>query len=172
MNVKIIEVGYLKTNCYILEKDNKCLVIDPGDEFTKIDESIEKNVIAVLVTHRHFDHIGALNELVEKYKVPIYEKTNLSEGNFNIDSFNFEVIFTPGHTSDPVTYYFYEDNMMFTGDFLFHGDTGRTDLETGSDIEMKRSIDKIKKYKDNIIVFPGHEESTTLGDEKKYNISF
>ena len=82
------------------------------------------------------------------------------------------MIFTKGHTEDSLTYYFEKEKMMFTGDFLFHGDVGRCDLEGGSWSKMQESIHKIKCYPDDIKVYPGHEEATTLGEEKKHNPYF
>lgn len=172
MNIKTIKVGCLNTNCYILEKDNKCLVIDPGDEIDKILANIKYEVVGILLTHRHFDHVGALSDLVKYSNATVYDYDNLKEGINIIEPFTFLVIYTPGHTKDSISFYFKEDKVMFTGDFLFHGDTGRTDLLTGSDEDMRESIDKIKKYDDNIKIYPGHEESSTLGEEKKNNISF
>lgn len=167
MNIKNIVVGPLETNCYIIEENDKCIVIDPGDEFTKIDECIEKELIAILVTHRHFDHIGALKPLINKYKIPVYDYSNLKEGINKIDNFTFEVIYTPGHTSDSVTYYFSKDNIMFTGDFIFFESIGRCDLPTGNFSKMQKSISKIVEYCDKIDIYPGHGIKTTLGYEKK-----
>ena len=102
MNIKIkkIEVGFLKTNCYILTKNNMCLVIDPGDEFAKIDAAITGKVVGIIITHYHFDHIGALEDLVNKYKIKVYDINNLIEGLNTIQDFTFQMIKTPGHKSD------------------------------------------------------------------------
>lgn len=170
MNIKTIVVGYLQTNCYILEKNDTCIIIDPGDEIDKICKSITCKPICILVTHRHFDHIGALNELSKKYSIPIYDYNSLKEGNIRIGDYIFKVIFTPGHTFDSVTYYFYEDNVMFTGDFIFKDTIGRTDFDTSNILEMKKSIQKIKDYNDNIKILPGHGISTYLEYEKQNNI--
>lgn len=168
MQVKILKVGMLRTNCYIVSNDDKCLIIDPGDDFKEIDNSLS-NPIAILITHRHFDHIGALNELVSKYDIPVYDKSNLKEKEYKLNSFTFDVIFTPGHTDDCVTYYFKDNKMMFTGDFLFFETIGRTDLETSSLDDIKNSINKIKTYSADIIIYPGHGKDSSLGHEKKYN---
>lgn len=170
MNIKTIIVGCLHTNCYILEKSNTCIVIDPGDELDKICKNITCKPLCILVTHRHFDHVGVLNELSNKYSIPIYDYNSLKEGNINMGDYNFEVIYTPGHTRDSITYYFYQDNIMFTGDFIFYESIGRTDLATGNIIDMKNSIQKIKKYTDNIKLYPGHGISTYLQYEKQNNI--
>lgn len=172
MNIKRVVVGELRENCYILEKDNNCLIVDPGDEFSKIKEQIVFPVIGILITHRHFDHIGALESLVSEYRVPIYEMINTMEETYEIGPFNFNVIYTPGHTNDSITFYFFKEDVMFTGDFLFKGTIGRCDLETSDEDEMRKSLEKIKRYKDNIFIYPGHGESTTLLNEKEKNIYF
>ncbi len=172
MNIKKVVVGFLDENCYIVEKNNECIIIDPGDDPNKIVNNITLKPIAILITHRHFDHIGALEYISNKYNIPTYEYSNLKEGNLRIGKFNIEVIYTPGHTDDSVTYYFKDDEIMFTGDFLFKGSIGRTDLETGNMKKMQKSISKIKKYYDIIKVYPGHNDNTTIGYEKVCNIYF
>ena len=164
MNIKRVVVGSLEENCYIVEKNNKCIIIDPGDEADKIISNITCEVVGILITHYHFDHIGALDELKEKY--------NLQENNYNIDGFDFVVIDTPGHTSDSKTYYFKDNNIMFVGDFLFKDGIGRMDLPTGSVNEMKKSLDKIFSYPSNTIIYPGHGEISTLGEELFNRLSF
>ena len=164
MNIKRVVVGSLEENCYIVEKNNKCIIIDPGDEADKIISNITCEVVGILITHYHFDHIGALDELKEKY--------NLQENNYDIDGFNFEVIETPGHTSDSKTYYFKDDNIMFVGDFLFKDGIGRMDLPTGSVNEMKKSLDMIFTYPSNTIIYPGHGDKSTLGEELLNRLSF
>lgn len=155
-----VVVGYLKTNCYVISKDNECLVIDPGDEYEKIKEVIgNKLIIGTIITHHHFDHIGAIN-----YFDNIYDINNLSEGINNIGIFSFEVIYTPGHTMDSICLYFKEDNIMFTGDFLFKDGIGRTDLG-GNEIDLFNSLNKISKYNKDIIIYPGHGSESILGIE-------
>lgn len=173
MNVEIVKLGRLETNCYILDYNGEILVIDPGDDFYILKRYLmERKVIGVLVTHNHPDHIGALDSLVDAFKVPVYDKNNLQEGRFEIGPFHFDVIYTPGHTRDSVTYYFREYNFMFSGDFLFKGTVGRMDLDTGSVEEMKKSLAKIYDYSDRIKVYPGHGDTTTLGEEKRNNQYF
>ena len=159
MIIKKVIVGALEENCYILENNNKCIIIDPGDEAEKIIDNIKCEVVGILITHYHFDHIGALEQLKEKY--------NIEDNNYSIDSFDFEVIDTPGHTSDSKTYYFKDDNIMFVGDFIFKNGIGRMDLPTGNKNDMIKSLNKIFTYKDDIVLYPGHGECTTLGEEKK-----
>ncbi len=157
MKLKTVVVGLLEENCYILEDNNKCIIIDPGAEFEKIKSNIECDVVGILITHYHDDHIGALEDFKKMYK--------LNENDYNIDGFNFEVISTPGHTSDSKTYYFKDYNIMFTGDFLFHNSIGRMDLPTGSVGDMKKSLEKIFKYPLDTIIYPGHGDKSTLKNE-------
>lgn len=169
MEIKIVKVGYLQTNCYILKKNDNIIIIDPGDEYEKIKKEIDKNVSAILITHNHFDHIGALKQFKN---VKIYDYNNLKEQNYNIDGFKFKVIYTKGHTNDSISFYFKEEKVMFTGDFVFKNSIGRTDLETGSNEEMKKSIEKLKEYPSNITLYPGHGDKTTLENEIKINPFF
>ena len=173
MNISKIEVGELQCNCYLLEKDNNCLIIDPGAEYPKIKNFIkEKNLIGILLTHHHFDHIGCVNNLINDYNIPVYDNNNLKEGINHISNFTFEVIKTYGHTMDSITYYFESDKVMFTGDFLFYDTIGRCDFPESNVEEMISSIKKIKTYHDDITIYPGHSIETNLGREKQHNIYF
>ena len=164
MNIKTVIVGGLETNCYIVENDDECLVIDPGNEFLKIKNGINKKVVGVLLTHRHFDHIGALKEMLEHYGVAVYDRANLSEGKCSIGSFDFLVNYNFGHTMDSISFIF--DNIMFSGDFIFKGCIGRTDL--GGDFDMMQdSIRKILNLEKNYKIYPGHGDSTTLDEERE-----
>lgn len=170
MEIKRIVVGPLDTNCYILIKNNNALVIDPGDDYEKIIDEIKgKKVVGILITHNHFDHVGALSNFDKDI---IYTFSNLEEKEYTISDFNFEVIYTPGHTNDSVSYYFKEIDSLFCGDFIFYENIGRCDLPTGDFIIMKKSINKIKKYPINIKIYPGHDISTTLIHEIENNIYF
>jgi len=174
MEIKTVITGYLDENCYILIKNGTCLIVDPGDNYLKIKEEIGDNkVLGVLITHSHFDHIGALRNFLVKRSIKIFKKSNLQENkDYKIGDFTFQAIYTPGHSKDSVTFYFEEENKMFIGDFVFKESIGRTDLPGGSDTEMKESIQKIKNYKDNIELYPGHYDKTTLKYEKENNPFF
>lgn len=173
MNIRIIQNGELFENCYLVEKDNKLLIIDPGSEFDKINSYVDgREVLGILVTHRHKDHIGALDDAVNAYRCPVYEKMNLEEDTYNIGPFSFNVIFNPGHTHDSVTFYFYREHTMFVGDFIFEGNIGRCDLPGGNMKEMMESINKIKSYPDDTTIYSGHGEFTKLGHEKRWNYYF
>ncbi len=163
MKIDKIVVGPLDTNCYILSIDNECIVIDPGDEIDRIKKYIgQKKVVNVIITHYHFDHIGALNYFDKNLVLNIH---NLQEKEYTIGKFNFEVIYTPGHKEDAITIYFKKEKVMFTGDFIFKYGIGRTDLYGGNIKDMYNSLNKMKKYPKDIKVYPGHGDTTILGSE-------
>ena len=158
MKIETLQVGDLDTNCYILDINNKVVIIDPGDDFDRIKKQIgNREVVGVLITHFHFDHIGAIEEVIGYY--------NVETNKVNSKAFKYDVIEAPGHTEDSRVFYFKHDNIMFVGDFIFKNSIGRTDLG-GSDKLMKESLEMISKYPDNTILYPGHGPSTTLKEEK------
>lgn len=168
--IKVI-TGVLDENCYVLKQNHTCLVIDPGDNYIKIKEVIgEDKVLGVLITHSHFDHIGALRNFLTKRSIKIFKRSNLEEKEYTIGDFKFRCIYTPGHSKDSVTFYFEEEQCMFVGDFVFKESIGRTDLPGGDDIDMRNSIQKLLTYSDNITLYPGHNEETTLKEEKENNM--
>lgn len=184
MKIEKIVVGIYEENCYLLIKDDDCIIVDPGDEKDKILKKVEDlklNVVGILITHAHFDHVGALSYILNEYDVPVYYNNvnneilynnliNVKEEKYIISNFKFEVIYTPGHRNDSVIYYFYEDNLMFTGDFLFKGSIGRTDLEYANYNDMINSLKKIKNYSNGILIYPGHGDNSTIGYEKENNM--
>lgn len=170
MQIKKIVTGTLDENCYVLIKNGNCLVVDPGADYPKIREEVGDNkVLGVLITHSHFDHIGALRNFLTKRSIKIFKKSNLLEKEYEIGDFKFECIYTPGHSKDSVTFYFKEDNAMFVGDFVFKDSIGRCDLPGGSTSEMEDSIKKLLMYNENINIYSGHGEDTTLDREKSNN---
>lgn len=173
MKIDIVKVGRLRCNCYILDKNDEVLVIDPGDEFEKIDRVIgNRKVLGVIVTHHHFDHDGSVDKMVNKYGCQVYDKSNLLELECKIGTFSFQVIYTPGHKEDLITLYFDKEKKMFCGDFIFRDGIGRCDLDGGNMEKMINSIGKIKKYDRDIVIYPGHGDKTTLGYEIDNNIYF
>jgi len=173
MKMDIVKVGKLKCNCYLLDIDNKILVIDPGDDIDKIVNRIgDREVVGVIITHYHFDHIGVLNEIVNRYDTNVYDRNNMDEGEFRIGDFKFDVIYTPGHKEDCISIYFVDEKIMFVGDFIFRDSIGRVDLPGGNIYDMIDSINKIKEYNRDIIFYPGHGESTRLGYEIDNNMYF
>lgn len=175
MQVKTIETqGALRQNCYVLVQDGCSLVVDPGSDFETIVKEVgNTSLIGILITHHHLDHIGALLPLQEKFSVSVYDFASCCDLEMiTVGPFSFQVIATPGHTADSITFYFAKEQIMFTGDFLFHHEIGRCDLPTGDFRVMQKSIQKIKTYPGDIIVYPGHEEGTTLQEEKDNNPYF
>ena len=172
MKIDKIVVGNLFENCYVISIDNKCLIVDPGDEENRIIDFIgDMEVVGILVTHNHFDHVGALTDIKNKYKVDVYDFSNLEEKEYSIGPFTFKVIFNPGHTSDSISFYFEKENVMFVGDFIFKNSIGRCDLG-GNYQEMEESINKLKEFDFDITLYPGHGDKTTLSYEKMHNPFF
>ena len=196
-------LGMVGTNCYLLcNTDTKeCVLIDPADNAGKISEMIEQSgcmLKGILLTHGHFDHIMAADEVRDKYNVKVYasaeEKNTLSTPHINLGEaygmnlsvkadvwhndgdilklagFDIKAIHTPGHTEGGCCYYIGEEHVLFSGDTLFHNSIGRTDLPTGSGSELVRSVrEKLLVLPEDTRVYPGHMEETTISHEKKYN---
>lgn len=173
MEIKRVITGALDENCYVLVKNGTCLVVDPGADYNKIREEIgDDKVLGVLITHSHFDHIGALRNFLTKRSIKIFKRSNLEEKEYTVGDFKFKCIHTPGHSKDSVTFYFEEDNSMFVGDFIFEGSIGRVDLPGGSKTEMEESLSNFKKMENDVKLYPGHGETTTLNNEKETNPYF
>ncbi|MCL2222105.1 MAG: MBL fold metallo-hydrolase [Oscillospiraceae bacterium] len=194
MLIKTLPVGMLETNCYILtdEVTAKCAIIDPGAESNTILDYIESNKLtpaAIFITHGHFDHFMALEELVKEIDVPVYIHENDfdrkgqggrhqlstdSKLNFykeadeiEVGNLTVKVLETPGHSPGSVTLMC--EDALFTGDTLFSGDCGRTDLPGGSREIILQSLKRLAELNGNFEVYPGHDESTTLENERKFN---
>lgn len=173
MNIQVIPTGYLEENCYLLIHENFCLVVDPGDDYEKIRKFLKNyQVLGVLITHYHFDHVGALEPLIKEYPVPIYDIHSVEQSGYSLGPFHFQVIRNPGHSKDSVRFVFEKEKVMFVGDFVFYHSIGRMDLEGGDSKEMMDSLKKLKEETNSYILYPGHGEKTTLEEEKKYNPYF
>lgn len=205
MIIKTVSVGVMGVNCYIIgdEVTRKGVIIDPGAEKDKIINEISKEKLTIeyiLLTHGHFDHIGALDQMKDYTgaKVLIHEKgteylsdtyLNLSESFFkggftknadttvvdeeiiNVGNLSFKVIHTPGHTTDGVNYYEENNRVLFSGDNLFKDSIGRTDFPKGNlNLLLSTIKEKLFTLPENVKVYPGHGEPTTIGYEKVYNI--
>ena len=205
MNIKTLVVGIVRANCYLVWNDLACVLIDPGDDAERIETALQqlgKPLKAILLTHGHFDHVGAVKALKERYpQVPVmigaldeelllepervykgmlsripdslHLKADrlLSDGDeINVKGMHFTVIATPGHTPGSGCYYLEDNEILFSGDTLFHGSRGRTDFPGGSESEIMKSIREklLKKLPDETAVLPGHNDSTTIGTEKVY----
>ncbi len=174
MNIKKIIVGELETNCYLAGSAGELIIIDPGDEAEKIATEIVRfgaTPRSIILTHHHFDHIGAAWDIAERLKVPIliHEKEKkyidfpevnyLKEGDeIKVGDEVLQVINMPGHTLGGLC--LLGEKIIFTGDTLFKDGYGRTDLPEGSSDDMNKSLERLKKLiKPGTIVFPGHGES-------------
>jgi glyoxylase-like metal-dependent hydrolase (beta-lactamase superfamily II) len=200
VKVEKIIVGALSANCYILYNDNKdAIIVDPGDESAKIINFISYNNLipkAIIATHAHFDHIGAISDLYDLYKIPIYLDKNdenlYKESSSHAKLFGFEIsklpsdvtfidyseklfneltiLHTPGHSPGSISIYSEKDNFIITGDLIFKNSVGRADLFGGDFKVLKNSIrTQIFNKPDNCIIFPGHGPETTVIFEKENN---
>ena len=192
MKVIRLTLGAMASNCYLVKENKKVLIIDPGDEANKIFQAIKEDetVLAILLTHGHFDHIGALNKVSKEFGCPTYayikekevienpnfsfykEKLNVNIDYFNdnhleIDDFLIKVHKSSGHTQGSVMYQIKEH--LFTGDTLFKNAIGRIDFPTGDRSQMINSLNMIKTLKKDLIVYPGHGEVSTIKDELMFN---
>ncbi len=189
------------SNCYGVSGEDFAVVIDPGVFDNSLIDFFHKNAEKqklILITHPHIDHIMGADMLREKTGVKIAASSNTAKGlidtninlsasygnpftvttdivlendsTFYVGKQKVKAIFTPGHTSGCTCFLF--DNALFTGDTLFCGSIGRTDLPTASFADMEKSLKKLKSLDDNIVVYPGHDESTTIGREKIINPYF
>lgn len=192
----------LISNIYLIEKDTNCIVVDPGskkDNLLDYLNSHNLNVVAILLTHGHFDHIGGVDKLVEKYHCPVYigfndefflqdphlncsryasnqemvlntRPTTVSEGEIlNLLGENIQVIETPFHTDGSVCYYLKDSNVIFTGDTLFKNTVGRDDLPTSNPRKRKSSLNKLISLPEETKIYPGHGGFSTIKQEKALN---
>ncbi len=204
MTVKEFQVGMVGTNCFLAvnSETGEMLVIDPGDNADVIADYVSKKELhpkAVLLTHGHFDHCMAAQQLAEQYQVPVYvhedDKETMEnpayncsgmigrnlvfhadtflhgeEDHLSLAGFEIEVYHTPGHTPGGVCFYIKSEGILFSGDTLFCESVGRTDFPKGSMSQLVRSInDRLFPLPDDTKVLPGHGEWTTIGAERRYN---
>ncbi|MGQ4875495.1 MAG: MBL fold metallo-hydrolase [Promethearchaeia archaeon] len=204
MILERLVVGPFGTNCYIFgsSKTNEVIVIDPGAEANSIEQKINNlgaKPIAVVLTHGHIDHVHKVGRILRRYHIPlmfnkkeydsgVYPRKKadrwLSEGDqIDVGELTLKVLETPGHTPGSISLYCKKkmeingrmyDGLIFTGDLLFRGSVGRTDLQGGNQNLLFKSIrEKIMhnpELNDNFLVLPGHMGHTTIGEERRHNI--
>ncbi|MDR1453086.1 MAG: MBL fold metallo-hydrolase [Candidatus Margulisbacteria bacterium] len=190
ITVERVVVGPIHTNCYLVTSGGQTLIIDPGAAAARISAKIKElqlRPIAVINTHGHWDHIMADNAVKQEYNLPLLtpaadqwliekEKDYYHIGDLAVDQWYtdkldialpIQVIATPGHT--PGSSCLLLENHLFSGDTMFAGGyLGRTDFPGGSAADMQKSLQKLLALDDSIIVYPGHEESTTIGQERGF----
>jgi glyoxylase-like metal-dependent hydrolase (beta-lactamase superfamily II) len=198
-------VGPVQENCFIVRHKDapNALIVDPGDEADKLLTAIERlgieSVEAILITHTHFDHIGAVAPVAAATKAPVYcpeletqvlanvmdyvpwpgfgpfesyvaDHTVAGGETLQLGGFDIDVIFTPGHSPGHVTYAIAEEEALFSGDVLFQGSVGRVDLPGGDWPTLLASIENlVSTYPAETTVYPGHMGITTLGRERATN---
>ena len=189
--VKKICNGPVRTNTYLVG-DEQCYIIDPSDEAKNVDAVLQANFKgckAILLTHAHFDHVGGVDYFANKYHCPVYldlvdaellNKEHCDQYAFSeyfrevksplndiyrLEDKNIIIYPTSGHTLGSVIILFKNEGVLFTGDTLFKGSIGRTDLPFSSTKKMKESLKFIKTLNKDLIVYPGHGPSSTLNDE-------
>ena len=193
MQIKRMQVGPIGTNCYILEDEKKIAVIDPGDEAERILEVLEETegtVAYILLTHGHYDHTTAVPELhqaLPQAKIYIHQADANGAGSrlfplagqvddlllydegdaLPLGSLTIEVLHTPGHSKGSVT--LKAGDVLFTGDTLFAGSMGRTDLSGGDEEEIMASLKRLGELEGDFTVCPGHMQTSTLDQERKTN---
>lgn len=195
MKIKTFVLGVMQTNCYIVSNDeNHCMIIDPGAQGKKVAKYLEENELvldAILLTHGHFDHIGAVDYLYDKYHCPIYihhediemltnSRLNLSylekpfslsapvtpaSEHMEISGFKICWFHLPGHCPGASMIYLEDENVIFSGDVLFNGSIGRFDFPNSSKYDTLTSIEKIKTFNFDATLCPGHGPSSTLKSE-------
>ena len=195
MKVSVMQVGPIGTNCYFLQDEESGLmaIIDPGDDWERILHQVKKaegEVKYILLTHGHYDHTTAVPDLVKALPgVQVYihqadangagsqlfplaaqvkDLNNYDEGDtLTLGSLTIEVLHTPGHSKGSVT--LKVGDVLFTGDTLFCGSCGRTDLREGSYEEIMESLKRLGELEGDFHVCPGHDRTSTLERERKYN---
>jgi len=191
MKIKRFIGGMLESNGYVIyqQEGGDCYVIDPGYNAKVFIQFIKENDLhlkGILLTHHHYDHVGAVERVKEAFDCPVYLHTRdcdmyrkavdvyLEDGDsIDLEGEKLKVIHTPGHTAGGVCFFSEKSKVCFTGDTIFNVDLGRTDLEDGSPEEMRESIiEKIDKWGNDIFIYPGHGDGCTMKKVRQINREF
>jgi glyoxylase-like metal-dependent hydrolase (beta-lactamase superfamily II) len=203
MDVRTFTVGPVAENCFVLRRDgaDRGLIVDPGDEAERILAAVDQlglGIDAILLTHTHFDHIGAVAPVARATGAPVYcpelevavltdiaawtppgfgpfesydpEETVSGGERLELASFEIDVLHTPGHSPGHVTYSIPGESALFSGDVLFQGSVGRVDLPGGDGPTLLATLrDLAENFSDETTVYPGHMGITTIGAERATN---
>jgi hydroxyacylglutathione hydrolase len=204
IDVRMLTVGLVQENCFLVRPDGggRAVIVDPGDEAPRLLEAIEDAGVtldAILLTHTHFDHVGAVAPIARATGAPVYcprievpvlqdvmayvpwpgfgpfeswdpEETVQGGETLELAGLTLDVVYTPGHSPGHVTYAVRGEPALFSGDVLFQGSVGRTDLPGGDGPTLLRSIAMLlDRFDDESRVYPGHMGLTTLGAERASN---
>ena len=204
MNVRMFTVGMVQENCFLVWADGseRAVIVDPGEEAPRLLAAIEEaglTLEAILLTHTHFDHVGAVAPLARATGAPVYcprlevpilqdinafvpwpefgpfeswdpELTVEGGETLELAGLTFDVVFTPGHSPGHVTYAVRDENALLSGDVLFQRSVGRVDFPGGDGPTLLRSIASLlDRFADETTVYPGHMGITTLGRERATN---
>ena len=199
MMYRVFAQGMLQTNCIVLQRDGNCVVVDCAYGSSDVESYIARNslnLVAVLLTHGHFDHCGGVQHLLQscgngkdipvfvgqkdlllaqnasknRWHIPAracFPTQTLSEGRFSVDNFSFDVLETPGHTAGSVCYVC--EDLLLCGDTLFRNSVGRTDFPESQPLQLKQSLQKLCSLQKNYTLLCGHGQMSTLDSEKKNN---
>lgn len=205
IDVRMFTVGPVQENCYIVREHgaSTAVIVDPGDEAERLIDALSdlgiETVEAILVTHTHFDHIGAVAPVARATGAPVYcpeietrvlanimdfvpwpgfgpfesyeaDHSLAGDEKLTLAGMEIEVLFTPGHSPGHVTYALPTENALLSGDVLFQGSVGRVDLPGGDWPTLLASIESlVERFPEETVVYPGHMATTTLGRERAAN---
>ncbi len=200
MKIHTFPLGPLETNAYLLVQGNEAVAVDIGGDPAALTRYLDKHTLRltrILTTHLHFDHVLGNAALSAQTGAPVYASSKddyllrsetgsggmfglpkvppfafdpLEESKITLMGLPCTVLATPGHTPGSLSYYFSEDNALFSGDVLFYRSVGRTDLPGGDGHTLHDSIaNKLFVLPPQTVVYPGHGPETTIGDEKRGN---